>query len=74
MPAHYPDWYTLKIDTVKHYGAPIAAVVARDKNAGALEGAAELVTATYENLPYVGGATPKEQAKTEEEVDPIFKG
>ena len=54
VPAHFPDWYMLEIDTVKHYGAPIAAVVARDKYTA--EDAAELVTARYEDLPYVGDA------------------
>jgi len=53
-PAHFPDWYMLEIDTVKHYGAPVAAVIARDKYLA--EDAAEAVRVEYEDLPYVGSA------------------
>jgi carbon-monoxide dehydrogenase large subunit len=54
VPAHFPDWYMLEIDTVRHYGAPVAAVIARDRYIA--EDAAETVLIDYEDLPYVGGA------------------
>ncbi|MCH7997042.1 MAG: xanthine dehydrogenase family protein molybdopterin-binding subunit, partial [Chloroflexi bacterium] len=54
VPAHFPDWYMLEIDTVKHYGAPVAAIVARDKYLA--EDAAETIVVDYEDLPYVGSA------------------
>ncbi len=54
VPAHFPDWHMLEIGKVKHFGAPIAAVVARDRYVAA--DAAETVVADYEELPYVGDA------------------
>jgi carbon-monoxide dehydrogenase large subunit len=68
VPAHFPDWYMLEIDKVKHYGAPIAAVVARDKYVA--EDAAELVSARYEDLPYVGDA----EAATQPDAPIIHEG
>jgi len=54
VPAHFPDWYMLEIGKVKHHGAPIAAVIARDKYLAF--DAAETITVDYEDLPYVGDA------------------
>ena len=54
MPAHFPDWYMLEIDKVKHHGAPVAAVIARDRYIAA--DAAEAVEVEYEDLPWVGDA------------------
>ena len=54
VPAHFPDWRMLEINTVKHFGAPVAAVIARDKYIA--EDAAETVRVEYEDLPYIGSA------------------